>query len=176
MRRSTQGFVCYQNFLELHVFTFIIESITEIHTARMEWKNYERKIICGYGVQLTGWPSHLLIVNGIDNLPEAVLRDIDAKLQSRTIDWSTATEEEMEKVRKALPDAPQRSDKGVARKPYSKRASRAKRNSVSEGGDSSSNNNSNNDSSDSDSDDNGDSDSDSNSENQVGGDSDSDSD
>ena len=101
-----------------------IESITGIRAARMEWKNYERKIICGYGYQLVGWPAHLPIANGIDNLSEPTLRDVSAKLQSRDIDWSVATKEEVENVRKALPAITTRSDKGVSRGPYHKRSRR----------------------------------------------------
>ena len=94
--------------------------ITGIQYARMEWKNYERKIICGYGYKLSGWPTHVPITNGIDNLSESVLRDIVSQLHAKTIYWKAVTETEVAKLKKSLSALPQRPDRGVKRKRYSR--------------------------------------------------------
>ena len=88
----------------------------------MEWKNYERKIVCGLGYKLVGWPSNLPITNGIDNLSEPALRDIAGQLRIETIFWEVVTESEIEKLKKTAPALPQRSDKGQKRKQYNLRS------------------------------------------------------
>ena len=87
----------------------------------MEWKNYERKIICDLGYRLVGWPSNVPITNGIDNLSEPALRDIAGQLRVQTIFWEAVTESEVETLKKTAPALHQRSDKGGKRKPYNLR-------------------------------------------------------
>ena len=84
----------------------------------MAWKNYDHKIILGFGYKLVGWPSHLPITNGIDNLSESVLHDISSGLQQNIIHWKSAPESEIDSLRKTVSVLPQRSDKGVKRKRY----------------------------------------------------------
>ena len=69
----------------------------------MEWKNYERKIVCDLGYRLVGWPSNIPIKNGIDNLSEPALRDIMEQLRLHTIFWETVAESEIEKLRETVP-------------------------------------------------------------------------
>ena len=90
----------------------------------MEWKNYERKIICGYGYKLIGWPTEVPLTNGIDNLSEPVLRDIMSQLHSDAIYWKAATKAEVAQLKKSLPALPQRPDKGVKQKRYNLRCAR----------------------------------------------------
>lgn len=69
----------------------------------MEYKRYVPKIVLAHKVLLRGWPADMPIEKNIDNLSVQNLKGLLAKLRSKEIHWSDASEEELRHIKETTP-------------------------------------------------------------------------
>lgn len=83
----------------------------------MEYKRYVPNIVLAHKVLLRGWPADMPIEKNIDNLSVQNLKGLLAKLRSKEIHWSDASEEELRHIKETTPiqQRAKRCDIGVKR-------------------------------------------------------------